>query len=99
MLSKLLINLLFIASQDGGSLSFKIGFNRLQLLIVELAHVGKLVLHRRDQGVDVDRHFLNRLDIVLVFLLDLALELFDELLFILDDLHAESFLRLDVLFK
>ena len=62
-----------------------------------MEHLNKLLLHLRDQQVDILGHLLNRLDVVAIFLIDLRLELFDELHLVGDYLGASRLLRLNVL--
>ena len=88
-----------VAAENGGSLTVKVSFNLLELLIVVFAHLAELVLHAGDECIDVFRHLLDGLDIVAILSIDLHFELLDQLLLIRDDLGACSLLCLNVLFK
>jgi len=67
--------------------------------VVGLTHVDELRLHPCDEFIDVAGHALDSLDVVLVFSVDLAHELLDQVLLIIDDLSAGGLLGFNVLFK
>ena len=99
VLVKKLIDFFLVILDNLSSFAVKFGFNVLQLLIVVISHFHELALHVHDQRVDIIRHTSDRLDVVRVFLIDLALKLFDKLLFVRNNLSTSSFLGLDVLHK
>lgn len=83
---KELFDFLLVATEDGGALAVELCLDRLQLLVVVLAHLAELRLHASDKQVDVLRHLLDGLDVVAVLLVDLLFELEDQLLLVRDDL-------------
>ena len=97
MLLEQLLDLQLVALKDGLALAIKLRLDLIQLQVVVLPHLVELVLHPLDQRIDVLGHFLNRLDVVAVLLVDLTFELFDKLLLVGDDLGAGCLLGLYVL--
>ena len=59
----------------------------------------ELRLHPCDEFIDVAGHALDSLDVVLVFSVDLAHELLDQVLLVINDLSAGGLLGFNVLFK
>ena len=97
MVIKKLVNFSFISVEDCFAFCGELGLNTSELLCVVISHLLKLRLHALNQEIDVLRHLLNCLDIVTIFLVDLLLELFDQLLLVADDFKAGSFLGFNVL--
>ena len=93
------VYLVFVASKDVTALTVELGFDVGEFGTVVFAHGHELVLHLGDECVDVLGHLRDRLHVVLVFLVYLRLELFDQLSFVGDDLITGSLLRLDVISK
>ena len=98
LLLELLFDFLFVAVKDRGALAIELSFDCCQLLVVVLAHVCELGLHRGDQRVNVNGHALDGLDVVAVLCSNLSFELVNEFLFVGNDLGAGSFLCFNVLF-
>ena len=93
------LDLSLVAIKNVHTLSVEFGLNSLQLHVVLLSHFHELSLHVLNETVDVFAHLLDLLDVAAVLLADLLVELFDQLLFVADDLLAGGLLRFDVLSK
>ena len=97
MLFEKSFNFLIVFSQQSGSFTLKLRFNRAKLVCIVSAHVVKLQLHRFDQLIDVGIHLLHRLNIVFVLDLDRLLEFNFQFVFVFDDLLASCDLNFNVL--
>ena len=97
MLLEKVLNFDLVALEDVTALAIKLGLNVLLLGGVALTHGNELVLHLRDERINVLRHLRNRFDVMAVLLVNLSLEFLDKLLLIGDDLSTGSFLRLNIL--
>jgi len=97
MLLEKVLNFDLVALEDVTALAIKLRLNVLLLGGVALTHGNELVLHLRDERINVLRHLRNRFDVMAVLLVNLSLEFLDKLLLIGDDLSTGSFLRLNIL--
>ena len=97
MIIEKLINFSFVASENSFALVCKLRLNLDQLLSILSSHLLELRLHTRDKKVDIFGHLLDCLDVVAIFLIDLLLKLFDQLLLVTDNFGASGFLSLNVL--
>ena len=92
------LDLFLVALADGLALIFELTLDLDQMGVVSGTHVHELLLHSCDQGINIRGHALDGLDVVLVLGVDLTHELLDQVLLVIDDLSASSFLSLNVLF-
>lgn len=94
---KQLLNLIFVSWKKRTSLTVEFSFNFVKLWAVGVAHLNELSLHSSNQAIDVESHFLNRGNVVLVFICECINEFLCEVNLVLDDFLALFNLNLDVL--
>ncbi len=97
MVIEKLINFSFVASENSFALVCKLSLNLDQLLSILSSHLLELRLHTGNKTIDIFGHLLDCLDVVAIFLINLLLKLFDQLLLVTDNVGASGFLSLNVL--